>query len=332
MIDLGFSSFFAAQAAAYPELIPARVVSDYGIRIVVWLLDGTEHISAVRGRATRDNPIEGGIAVGDWVLVAPEEKVVEKILARKTALLRQAAGERAEPQAIAANVDRVFVMTSIEPGGDFNMRRLERYFTAIRTGGAEPIIVLGKSDLAGDRAPFLEQLATIEATKIFTSAVSGEGIAELQAMVPAGITAALVGSSGVGKSAITNVLLGRSEQAIGDVRASDRRGKHTTTRRSIFSLPSGGLLLDTPGMRELRPWKPDEDAFDDVVALAPACRYTDCRHENEPGCAVRDVVDKERLLAWRKLDDEKKKSAERQSTHASVEEKRKQRVYRRHRR
>ncbi len=332
MIDLGFTEFFSQQAAAHPELVPARVVSDYGIRVLTWLLDGTEQMSAVRARASRDNPVEGGIAVGDWVLVASPDKVVEKILQRRTSLLRQAAGERAEPQAIAANVDRVFVMTSLEPGGDFNVRRLERYFSAIRTGGAEPVIVLGKCDLAEERAKFEREVAPLESTVVVTSALTGEGVDRVLDLIPVGTTAALVGSSGVGKSALTNALLGRTEQLLGDVRASDRRGRHTTTRRSIFALPNGGLLVDTPGMRELRPWKADEDPFDDVTALAATCRYSDCRHENEPECAVRGAIESERLAAWRKLDAERKRSADRQSTHASVEENRKQRAYKRHRR
>ena len=306
---------------------PARVSSVYGIRVVLWTEPETDIIAAVRMRANREAPVEGGVAVGDWVLMAPDEVVVEKILKRKTVLLRQAAGERAEPQAIAANVDRVLVATSLEPNGDFKLRRLERYMLAIRSGGAEPIVLLGKSDLCADLAPFLADVAKLDARYVIASARTGDGIEELRALVPAGTTTVMVGSSGVGKSALTNFLLGRQQQILGDVRASDRRGKHTTTRRSLFVVPGGGLLVDTPGMRELKPWQAEGDAFDDVVALASSCRYSDCRHENEPDCAVRGVVDSERLASWEKLRQEKKLTYDRQATHATVDENRRSRAY-----
>lgn len=292
----------------------------------------------LRGRALRDAP-EGGVAVGDWALVAPasegsEDVVVERILPRRTAFVRQAAGERSEPQAIAANVDRVLVVTSID--GDFNPRRLERYLVAIASSGAEAIIVVAKADLAAGKTDVLEAASKL-APVILTSARSGLGLDELRAQIPTGTTAALVGSSGVGKSALVNALLGRSAQHEGAVREHDKRGRHTTTKRSLFAVPGGGLLVDTPGMRELKPWQAgqagDEDlegAFADIAELATSCKYTDCRHAAEPGCAIRaatlaGTVDAERVASWEKLERERGERKGRQDVFAQLQEKRRAR-------
>lgn len=340
---LGWSSDFAEHLVEGEGLRPARVASALGIRLIVWTEDGPR-MAAVRSRATRNAPIQGAIVVGDWVLVAKateggDEVVVERVLPRKTVFLRQAAGERSEPQAIAANIDRVLIVTSLE--GDFNLRRLERYLLAIRSGGAEPVVVLSKADLCAESAQAFEQASSLAAC-VMTSARTGHGIDELRAMVPRGTTVALAGSSGVGKSALVNELLGHTAQTEGAVREHDKRGRHTTTRRSLFVLPSGGLLVDTPGMRELTPWyadtdraaeASDRDTFADVEALAASCRYRDCTHAaeaNEPGCAVREAVeagrlDRARYDSFHKLGRERAERRARQDGFTELERNRRQR-------
>lgn len=329
--DLGWSDELARLVPAGSGLAPARVASVYAARVDLWTREGPR-LASLRSRALRD--AEGGVAVGDWALVArasadASEVVVEAILPRRTAFLRQAAGERAEPQAIAANVDRVFVVTAVD--SDLNVRRIERYLVAIAAGGAEAQLVLTKADLVADVGPALERVSAL-APAFATSARDGRGVDELLARIPRGTTAAVVGSSGVGKSALVNRLLGRDVQLEGAVRAYDGRGRHTTTRRALFTLPGGGLLIDTPGMRELKPWLPAgaldaDDAFDDVAAFARSCRYRDCGHGREPGCAVRAALDagelsEARLAAWRKLSRERAERAPRQASFAAVTESR----------
>jgi ribosome biogenesis GTPase / thiamine phosphate phosphatase len=314
--ELGWTEDLAAAMPRDPTAVPARVSSVHGVLVDVWTTEG-QKTTSMRG-TLRGVAIEGGLAVGDWVALA-EGSVIAQILPRRTVFLRQAAGEREEAQVIAANVDRVFVVTSVE--GDFNVRRLERYLLAVAGGGAEPIIVLTKADLLDDPSPIVVEAKPL-ARVVVTSALRDMGIDDLRALMPPGSTSVLVGSSGVGKSALVNRLLGKEVQREGHVRAHDKRGRHTTTRRELFALPNGGLVVDTPGMRELKVWQAadedSEDAFEDVFGIAAGCKYRDCRHANEPGCAVREAIgtgalDPARVASFHKLEAERARKEKRRA-------------------
>jgi len=252
-------------------------------------------------------------AVGDWVCAeaVPNEKVVliRRILPRRTKLSRKAAGETMEEQVIAANLDTVLVMTALN--ADFNARRLERFLTVSRESGAEPVLLLNKLDECAEPEPFLKDArqAAGDAAVLAISARAGTGLDALAAWIKPGRTVGLIGSSGVGKSTLVNRLAGNEKLKTAETRKSDERGRHTTTHRQLFILPGGGILLDTPGMREMQFWDAEQGlakTFDDIEALAPSCRFKDCAHGSEPGCAVKAAVEAgtvaaERLASWAKL-------------------------------
>jgi ribosome biogenesis GTPase len=254
-------------------------------------------------------------AVGDFVvLAAAAPPTIEEILPRRSLLERAAAGERHRRQVIAANVDTVFVLMGLD--GDFNPRRIERYLVLIEGSGAQPVIVLTKIDKvenAASAAMRAELHAAIpQAETLAINAKDAASVAPLLKYLQTGDTAVLVGSSGAGKSTLTNTLLGAERHATAAVRGHDSRGRHTTTHRALVQLPSGGCLIDTPGMREIK-FTGDEEIgaanFADIESLALDCRFGDCGHGNEPGCAVRVALesgelDPSRWQAWLKLRDE----------------------------
>ncbi len=256
--------------------------------------------------------------VGDWVLVerwaaavaGGGAAVVRHVLPRRSFLVRRAAGEATAPQPLAANVDVGIVMTSAN--ADLSPARLDRYLGLLRDGGIAPVLVLSKIDLA-DPAPALATLAGFSVPVIALSIVTGAGVDEVRALGDRG-TCVLLGSSGVGKSSLLNAILGTA-QPTREIRADDR-GRHTTTRRELFVAPSGAVWIDTPGMRELAQWIDDADedvAFDDIAALAAGCKFRDCRHVDEPACAVRAAVTPERLASFHKLTGERRTGATKQS-------------------
>ncbi|MGN6513038.1 MAG: ribosome small subunit-dependent GTPase A [Lysobacteraceae bacterium] len=301
---------WAACLAAHPQARPARVVAQHRTGYVV--AEGPDAEAAAESppewqRATgyrkgRLAPEERA-AVGDWVLVegTPAAPRIVALLPRHSAIKRGAAGEHYRQQLIAANVDTVFVACGLD--ADFNPRRIERYLLLVQGGGATPVVVLTKADQAGDAAVEAARaaLAGFAAQVVAVNAKDAASLAALAPWLRPGQSVVLVGSSGAGKSTLANTLLGIQKMKTGEVRAHDARGRHTTTHRALVPLPSGACLIDTPGMRELKPTGEEDvaESFEDIEALAAECRFRDCRHQREPGCAVRAALEAGTLDAGR---------------------------------
>ncbi len=312
-------------------LVPARVAREDRDRYVVLESGGArDAVLAGRLRHAARGPADLP-AVGDWVAVRPASSgasAIAAVLPRASAFVRKRAGETTEEQVVAANVDTVFLVSGLD--GDFNPRRIERYLAAAWASGAEPVVVLNKADLADDPGARLAEAVALApgASVVLLSASSGAGLDALAPWLRAGRTVALVGSSGVGKSTLANALLGDGRQAVGAVREDDSRGRHTTTCRELLPLPGGAWLVDTPGMRELALWG-DEDgadgAFPDIETLAERCRFRDCAHAGEPGCAVGAALEAgalapARFESWQRLGRELRWLASRRDGRARAEE------------
>jgi ribosome biogenesis GTPase len=241
-----------------------------------------------------------------------DRAVIHRILARKTKFSRQAAGRRTGEQILAANLDCAFIVTSLNR--DFNLRRIERYLTLTWESGARPIILLSKADLCPEPASFVVEVESVApgVPVHAISALTGEGLDGILKYLSSGQTGVLLGSSGVGKSTLINRLSGGEKLRVAPIRESDGRGRHTTTSRQLILLPGAGMIIDTPGLRELQLWRSEgglDHSFQDIRSLAAHCRYRDCRHQNEPGCAVLEALDEgilpaERLESYRKLQKE----------------------------
>lgn len=322
--DLGWCSFFQEQRDQLEaHLLIGRVTVAH--REHYHLLTESGPLRARLGGRLRHQAVSplDMPAVGDWVAATPASHghaaSVVHVFQRRTRFVRKAAGRRSEVQVVAANVDHVAVVTT--PGDDFNVRRLERYVAAIRESGAEPVFVLNKADLSENLAPYLEQFGGVakDVKVLVTQAVNGVGVDTLRGLNGRGETLVVVGSSGVGKSTLVNRMLGSDIQRVGEIRARDGRGRHVTSHRELFVVAGGGLLMDTPGMRELQVWafEQDEKGFSDIEFIARACRFRDCSHHDEPGCAVRQAVidgdlGEERLGSFHKLKAEAELQARRQ--------------------
>ena len=316
---------------AHPQARPARVIEQHrsGYIVAEDLDAGHSTESPAEWQRTPSYrkgmlPTEQRAAVGDWVLIEGigEGSRIVGLLPRHTAIKRAAAGEHYKQQVIAANVDTVFVVCGLD--ADFNPRRIERYLLLVQGSGSVPVVVLTKADKVDDVPAALVALADVIAQNIAVVPVNAkdrDSVATLDAWLPSGSTAVLVGSSGAGKSTLTNTLLGIDRMKTAEVRESDARGRHTTTHRALIPLPSGACLIDTPGMRELKPTGEEDVAenFSDIDALSGQCKFRDCSHEREPGCAVRAAIDGGTLDATRyahyiKLRDEVAGAAEKLAT------------------
>ncbi len=325
---LGLGPFFEAQVSdeERASLLVGRAVADRGPRLAVRFEDA-ERLVVLPGRLRA----AGGVpVVGDFVLAPPgDEPPVVRVLARASKLSRGAAGRAEAEQVLAANVDLVFVVHGFDAG--VKARRLERELAAVHASGAKPVVVLTKADLADDEAEVAalaeEAVAAAGGATVLTaSGRTGAGVAAIRALLAPGLTGVFVGPSGAGKSTLVNALLGAEVQATEEVRERDARGRHATTGRRLLALERGGAVIDGPGIRELKLWDPTgiAEVFDDVASLAAACHFRDCRHEDEPGCAVREAVedgrlDPQRLESYRKLEAEARSAEARRGGAARAE-------------
>lgn len=323
--DLGWSPFFAEQFIPFAEkgFLPARVVRGEKNFFRV-NCEGEELTARFAGKVRHKAGGRSGLpVVGDWVVIAAQKEqgqaIIQAILDRRTSFARNLPGrrkgkgrERVEQQVIAANVDLVLIVSGLDR--DFNLRRIERYLTLVSGSGAEAVLVLNKADLCVNPGACLEQVREI-APDIPVHLFSALDLAQLEPLrtyLTAGRTLAFLGSSGVGKSTIINGLLGEERQKVASVSAAVGKGRHTTTHRELFVLPEGGILMDNPGMRELHLWGEEEDligSFSDIEELALQCRFSDCHHRSEPGCAVLKARDSgeltpERIVSYLKLKEE----------------------------
>jgi ribosome biogenesis GTPase / thiamine phosphate phosphatase len=300
--DDGWSSAF--EQLHDDNLIAARVAAQHRGAYVVWTVDGEKRARAA-GRLYYEHEVGAPVpAVGDWIGL--RDATITSILPRRGAFIRKRAGLGSDEQVLAANVDTAFLLAGLDD--DFSLRRLERYITTAWDSGAQPVVVLTKADLCDDVADAMVQVESVAiGVPVYPiSNITGVGVDELESHLRPGHTVVLLGSSGVGKSTLLNRLAGSDLMRTAEI-AADGTGRHTTTHRELVRLPGGALAIDTPGLRELQFWDGDLGAaFEDIEALAAECRFNDCAHVTEPGCAVQGAVDNgtlelDRLRSWRKL-------------------------------
>lgn len=318
LVRLGWDSIFNEkyQAMKVPGSIPCRIITSS--RNIFQAHSQYGELSAAVSGRMRYAQESVYPAVGDWVAVTTgpdgQQGTIHAVIPRRSEFTRKAAGPRLDKQTVAANIDTVFLTSALDNSRNFNLRRLERYLTVAWQSGASPVIVLNKVDLCPVPEKYIME-AEQSAAGVPVHAVSATeniGMDYLKSYIPPGRTAAFIGPSGVGKSALINSLLGTERQATGEVREDDKRGRHTTTMRELIFLPGGGMVIDTPGIKELGIWGDEDDlagVFDDIESLALECRFKDCSHDTEPGCAVKEALrigelDSARFESYRKLQKE----------------------------
>jgi ribosome biogenesis GTPase / thiamine phosphate phosphatase len=332
LTTFGWSKFFEVNFKSYADMgyTCGRVTLEHRNLFRVYTQNGevlAEISGKLRHEATsrRDLP-----AVGDWVVIR-DRVMIHAILPRKTSFARKVAGSRTEEQIVGANVDTILLLTSLNH--DFSLRRIERYLIIAWESGANPVIVLSKSDLCDRVADSINEIQSVaRGVSIHAiSSITGSGLQDIAQYFKRGETVALLGSSGVGKSTLINHLAGVERLRVQTVREHDDRGRHTTTHRELVLLPAGGLVLDTPGMRELQLWDGDESlqlVFDDIEAHAERCYFGDCQHQDEPRCVVREAlaagtIDAGRYQSYEKLQKELKYQARRKDKLSEIVEKKK---------
>jgi ribosome biogenesis GTPase len=306
--QLGWKNFYQQQVDVENTFIPARVSrqdrSGYQLMSEIGKLNGS-----LPGKSRLETTSRAELpTVGDWVLVSQadvansDQVIIQQTLERSTKFSRKKAGEEFDEQVVAANIDTIFIVTGLDD--NFNVKRIERYLLLTWASGATPVIILNKADMCTDIDIKVEQVQKIAAGTVIlvVSATNENGIDQLRAWISEGTTVAVLGSSGVGKSTLINCLLGYSHFKTGDVREADSKGRHTTTHRELCLIDSGGLIIDTPGMREIQFWI-DKDStissYNDVEGYAQNCKFHDCSHETEPDCAVKKAIETETLSAER---------------------------------
>lgn len=315
---LGWNEAFENAFMEYKDqdYMVGRVFAEYkSFYKVIW--EGGEVLAEISGKLLYGAELQQDFpAVGDWVVLSVRQNenraTIHHVLPRKSKFSRKVAGLNTREQIVASNIDTVFIVNSLN--NDFNPRRMERYLMLAWESGANPVIVLSKSDLCEDLEDKLAEADEV-ALGVPVHAVStyaNIGLDELQQYFGEGKTVALMGSSGVGKSSIINHLLGGTVMKVAELRNDGQKGKHTSTHREMFVLPEGGLIIDTPGMREIQLWDAEsglQEAFEDIEVVSAQCFFKDCKHENEPKCAVREAIstgtlDEGRLESYRKLQKE----------------------------
>jgi len=336
--ELGWDDRWAAVFAPFAAdgLVPARVAIEFNHIFRLYAETGelqAQHSGRLLHEAESKEQLS---AVGDWIAARPSvgeaSATIEAVLPRRSRFSRKVAGELTEEQVVAANIDTVFIVMGLD--GDYNPRRLERYLLLAYESGATPVVILNKSDVAEHLSEDVDEIRGL-AIGIPVHAISAKtriGIEVVEGYLGPGRTGALLGSSGVGKSTLVNALIGEQLLKTRDVRASDSRGRHTTRHRQLIVLPEHrGLLVDTPGMRELQLWTQNEgsrETFDDVLEVAQGCHFTDCRHRDEPRCAVKRAIEEgtlaaDRLEGFFKLQEELQSLETRKNVRAQIDEKRK---------